>query len=257
LIRKSAISILAVLLGGLPVSAQDYDKPRGTGRGCIHTERPPNSPITKVRKGGITTAFYAGATDEYAHGVLGDAIEAKTIVINLPDRKGFCDQITAPENTVFEDVAPRLADVTGDGQNEIIVVNSHQDFGARLAIYGYPAVGQDITLIAATPYIGRPSRWLAPVGIADFNGDGAMDVAYVDRPHLAKTLRVWTYRKGSLTEIANQTGLSNHRIGDDYIMGGVRNCGGSPQMITSDANLVSRDIGPAKNRRSYSKALNC
>jgi len=156
-----------------------------------------------------------------------------------PNDRQTAQSPRAPANTVFEDVAPRLADITGDGQNEIIVVNSHP-------------------------------RWLAPIGIDDFNGDGDMDVAYVDRPHLTKTLRVWTYRKGSLTEIANQTGLSNHRIGDNYIMGGVRNCGGPPQMITSDAtwtrimstqfengHLVTRDIGPAKNRRSYTKALTC
>ena len=262
--------MLAVLLGGLPAFAQDYDKLRGTGRGCIHTEQPANSPITKTRLGGITDAFYTGATDEYAHGVLGDAIEAKTIVINLPGRAGYCDQINAAENTVFEDVAPRLADVTGDGQNEVIVVNSHAKYGARLAIYGYPAKGEDITLLATTPYIGRPFRWLAPIGIADFNGDGHIDIAYIDRPHLAKTLRVWTYMNNTLIETANIAGLSNHRIGDDFISGGVRTCGGVPEMITADATwkriiatrfakgkLIKTDIGAYKNKRSFKRALTC
>lgn len=260
----------AVLLGGLPALAQDYEKPRGTGRGCIHTEQPANSPITKTASGGINTAFYTGATEEYAHGVLGDAIEAITIVINLPDRAGYCDQIHAAENTVFEDVAPRLADVTGDGQNEVIVVNSHAKYGARLAIYGYPAKGEDITLIATTPYIGRPFRWLAPIGIADFNADGHIDIAYIDRPHLAKTLRIWTFKDNKLTETANITGLSNHRIGENFISGGVRTCNDTPEMITADATgkriiatrfengkLTKTDIGPYKNKRSFNHALGC
>jgi hypothetical protein len=41
-----------------------------------------------------------------------------------------------PETEVFEDLAPRLADLDGDGKAEIIVVQSHRDLGARLAVYG-------------------------------------------------------------------------------------------------------------------------
>jgi hypothetical protein len=270
LIKQITSLALVALLGGFPAFAQDHDQPRGTGRGCIHTEQPPNSPITKATIGGITTAFFTGATDEYAHGVLGDAIEAKTIVINVPGLTGFCDQITAPEHSVFEDISPRLADVTGDGLNEVIVVNSHAKFGARLAIYGYPSKGVGIELLAATPYIGRPNRWLAPIGIADFNVDGHIDIAYIDRPHLAKTLRVWTYKNGKLVETANIAGLSNHRIGDDFISGGVRSCNGTPEMITADARwkriiatrfengkLTKTDIGSFKGKRSFKRALTC
>jgi hypothetical protein len=45
--------------------------------------------------------------------------------------------------------------------------------------------------LASTPWIGQRFRWLAPVAAADLDGDGAMELAYVDRPHLARTLRVW------------------------------------------------------------------
>ena len=96
-------------------------------------------------------------------------------------------------------------------------------------------MASDIAIIAATPYIGRSNRWLASIGIADFNGDGDIDIAYIDRPHLAKTLRVRTHKNGKLTEAANITGLSNHRIGDSFISGGIRTCGETPEMITADA----------------------
>jgi hypothetical protein len=49
----------------------------------------------------------------------------------------------------------------------------------------------DVRLLAATPHIGSANRWLAPIGAADLDGDGRVEIAYVDRPHLARTLRIW------------------------------------------------------------------
>ena len=83
------------------------------------------------------------------------------------------------------------------------------------------------------------------LGVADFNGDGQMDIAYVDRPHLARTLRIWSFvpgglaRTGELREIASAGGLSNHRIGEDFITGGVRDCGAGPEMVLADAGWTS------------------
>jgi len=94
----------------------------------------------------------------------------------------------------------------------------------------------------ATPPIGTQNRWLAPIGVADFNADGHMDVAYVDRPHLAKTLRVWSYKSGALTQIASLSGVTNHSIGEDFITSSIRFCDGRPEMILNDArrqNIVS------------------
>ena len=90
---------------------------------------------------------------------------------------------------------------------------------------------------------------------ADLDGDGAIEIAYVDRPHLAKTLRVWRFVDGALHEVAAATGYSNHRIGWDYIAGGLRTCGARPEMIlasgdwtrivavTFDGTFAARDLG--------------
>ena len=66
----------------------------------------------------------------------------------------------------------------------------------------------------------------------DFDGDGTIDIAYVDRPHLAKTIRVFAY-DGGLTEVGQIAGYSNHRIGEDFISGGVRDCGQGPELIVA------------------------
>jgi hypothetical protein len=159
----------------------------------------------------------------------------------------------------------------GDGRKEVITIRSHEDKGAQIAVYKmeneYPFV---VELDATTPYIGQPHRWLAPVGIADFNGDGDMDIAYVDRPHLAKTLRIVSYRKGELIEIATASNITNHKIGWDFIAGGVRNCGQGPEMITVDGawqniiatrlegnTLVSNEIGAYKGPKSLTAVLEC
>jgi hypothetical protein len=134
---------------------------------------------------------------------------------------------------VYEDIAPRLWDVTGDGSPEVVAILSHQSLGARLAVFGW--VDGALQEIARTPHIGTRFRWLAPVAAADFDGDGHVEIAYVDRPHLAKTLRIWRYTPESFREIASLQGVTNHRIGEEFITGGLRDCGEGPEMILADA----------------------
>lgn len=176
----------------------------------------------------ITAARFTDPTTRYAHGVLGDAIEYGALEMTL--RGGKRVSLTLPEQRVFEDLAPRLADVDGDGTNEVVVVESSLSAGARLAVY------DETGLRAATPHIGQSNRWLAPIGVADLDGDGHVEIAYIDRPHLARTLRVWRFVDNTLTEVGDLKGLTNHRIGQDFISGGIRDCGAGPEMITVDAD---------------------
>ncbi|SIT81807.1 Repeat domain-containing protein [Yoonia rosea] len=209
----------------------------------------------------IVSADYAAPTDRYAHGILGDAIEwgALEITTDTGTRR-----FVLSEDRVFEDVAPRLADVDGDGSPEVIVVETLASAGAQLAVY------DETGKIAATPHIGQTNRWLAPIGIADLDGDGAVEIAYIDRPHLAKTLRVWRYRDDALVPVADLPGLTNHRIGERDIGGGLRDCGDGPEMITANADwtqvmatrlidgqLTTRSIGVHVDRGSFATALAC
>ena len=95
-------------------------------------------------------------------------------------------------------------------------------------------------------------------------------IAYVDRPHLARTLRIWRFVNNTLTHVADQPGLTNHRIGEDHISGGIRTCNGQPEVITANADwtrlvastlsngrITIRDIGPHTGPASFSAALAC
>lgn len=190
----------------------------------------------------ITEASYSEPTTRYAHGVLGDDEEWGNMSVVVRTERGKKGDLLhswvnktynlrLPDELVFEDVAPRLVDLDGEHGPEIVVVESHRDKGARLAVYGINDAGVP-ALRAWTNFIGTRNRWLAPVGAADFDGNGVMDLAFVDRPHLARRLIVVPYQDGFLDGlIVGMDGVSNHRIGDDYISGGIRTCGNGPEMI--------------------------
>ena len=164
-------------------------------------------------QGSIARAWFADPTTRYPHGALGDDIEAGTLV--LQGRDGGIARIVLPENRVFEDVFPRLvsAPVVGD---VAMVVESDRKMGARLSLYGL-SDGQG-RLLAATPYIGTGNRWLAPIGIGDFDGDGVVgEVALVAMPHLAGLLRIYRIQAGELPLMVEAAGYSNHIYGRSEI----------------------------------------
>ncbi len=216
----------------------------------------------------LLEATYIEPTTRYAHGVLGDAVEWGALRLRVDHCPGCAKRdlrdvtLRLPQHRVFEDVAPRLVDLDGTGATAVLVVESDARQGARLALY--TATG----LMTSTPFIGRANRWLAPVGWGDLDGDGVLEFAYVDRPHLAKTLRVWRLVDGALVELAAARGYSNHRIGWDYIEGGIRNCGQGPEMILAsgdwrrvmavrfDGALHARELGAYSAARILS-ALAC
>lgn len=212
--------------------------------------------------GDITRATYSEPTTRYAHGVLGDAIEWGALTLDTSS--GPSQTIRLPDYLVFEDLAPRLHDLDGDGQPEVITVLTHVDKGAALAVFG------ESGLITRTPFIGTRNRWLAPLGAGDLLGDGSQVLAYIDRPHLAKTLRLWRYDDGELTAVGEIRGLTNHRIGDDFIIGGIRNCANGDEVVTVDANwqnvvvtsfvadeLISRALRPYTDSASVEAVLSC
>ena len=218
----------------------------------------------------LVAAWLEAPTDNYGHRVLGDIREAFVLAARGADGAEYrLDLRDMPgDAAVFEDVAPRVVDADGDGAPDIVVVEADLAQGAQLAVYGLRHGA--LAKIAATPHIGTRHRWLAPVAVADLDGDGVVDLAYVDRPHLARTLRVWSWAPGGLTEVASLAGVTNHRIGDTFISGGLRDCGAGPEMVLATADwrglvavrfdgrgLLARDLGPLDAPSDFDAALTC
>ena len=213
---------------------------------------------------GVVSARYEDPTTRYAHGVLGDAVEWGSLV--MEGVSGQAVRVRLPQTRVFEDIAPRLFDVDGDGDDEVIVVETDSGLGARLSIYDTDG------LVAANDFIGQTNRWLAPVGVgaADLDGDGEVEFAYVDRPHLAKRLLILRREGKTLRVVAALDGVTNHRIGESDIAGGIRDCGSGPEVIVASADwsdvvavvfdgasFTSRLLAPHEGRQTFAAAMAC
>ncbi|MEJ6398313.1 VCBS repeat-containing protein [Yoonia sp. 208BN28-4] len=222
----------------------------------------------------VLGARYESPTDVYGHGAV-DGGEYAALTFRLSDGRELS---AGTFRTVYEDTAPRLVDLDLDGSPEVVTVVSYFDAGAAIRIWDeIPSAdhpeGTTMAVVAETAPIGTRHRWLAIAGAADLDGDGRIEIAYVDRPHLAKVLRIVEVRAAadgwSLVEEAAATGFTNHKYRDPNIEGGVRLCN-TPEIITASADwtrvqasrlvngaIVTRDVGPYTGPQSMTEQLDC
>ena len=250
--KISTLTTLIVVLSSCPALAEQVDRVTP-----VHDTAWPVS------------AFYAEATNRYDHNIMGRIQGWSRLDVEV-DPCSTCKsgaikvRINQPQSRVFEDFAPRLWDITGDGRPEIIAVESDLSKGARLAVWEVTADtdGASLRRLASTAYLGTKHRWLAPIGAADFDGDGTIEIAYVEKPHLDRVLRLVRLEGDRLANVASLAGVTNHAIGQEQAESLVRICAGVPEIIalSSDGQhvlaitwgsqgLVDRQIGVATNRR--------
>lgn len=178
-------------------------------------------PGSRMQTAGPLTVYLSEPRTDYAHGALGDAIEAGHLMISERQPLGGhqmsarpvpvkTDQVGAGPDAVFEDREPRLADLDGDGTPEILVVKSYRDKGSALAVIGREGVW---TVLAETPPTAEPMHWLNPAAVADFDGDGKTDIALVRTPHRDGVLQLWAWDNGKLTLKHEKAGYANHAFG--------------------------------------------
>ncbi len=113
----------------------------------------PNGTVAYADGEGITSAWYTEPTDRYPHGALGDKIEAGAMVVQ--DVYGHRVTVELPADQVFEDLTPRIADLDGDGRNEVLAIRSSLRAGA--ALVAYDLAGSSLIEINSTPPVGRPT----------------------------------------------------------------------------------------------------
>ena len=193
----------------------------------------------------IAWAWLGSPTSRYPHEALGSAVHAGSLHVLLvqPDGSRRALSLELPPTRVFEDRALRLADLDGDGRDEIIVVESDARLGSSLVVYGLrlgAAARQPVLAqLARSPFIGTAHRWLNPVGVADFDGDGSPDIAAVTTPHIGGVLTLYRYQPPALEPLAQLPGVSNHRIGtvEQQLAAVVDTPGQRPAVIIPGAGL--------------------
>ena len=184
-------------------------------------------------------AQYSQPTDRYGHGILGDAIEAGQLVVW---HNGVVLTHTLDDSYVFEDLVPRLIDLDGDGELEIVTIRTHVSRGAGIAIYKIN--GDSLAEHARVREIGTSSRWLNIAAMFDLDGDGTMEIAWVQTPHIGGILRVARMAEGELEVMAESTLYSNHEIGQ-------RNLSLSVVAEEGGFYLIQRGADPAGNEAAH------
>lgn len=150
---------------------------------------------------GQLVAYLSSPTDEYAHGVLGDAIEAGSITIlsNAPPRTIELAPQVAEERGVL------LRDLDQDGTPEIVTVLADALEGAFLA-----AFSTDGRMVARGDAVGRGFRWRHLIGAGPLGPNGEELTAAVVTPHIGGSIE---YHDESLSVLARLPGYSSHAYG--------------------------------------------
>lgn len=189
--------------------------------------------------GHVNQAHFEGPTQRYPHNIMGSLSAHTDLAVSWASCKTCPPQaqpLTArlPDALVFEDFAPRLVDMDGDGQMEVLLVESHQQNGARLALWAVQ--NGRLVRAAQSDFIGQRFRWLAPIGVADFHGQGIPLAAYVEKPHLDKVLRLVRWVGDRLVPVEHLSGVSNHQIGQETVHSRIVMCSGRPSILALSAS---------------------
>lgn len=182
-----------------------------SGRPAETALLPDSTPVAGERD--LRWVWLSSPTRRYGHTALGSNVHAASLHAVLRSGQELAPLVLG-DDAVFEDRAPRLADLDGDGRDEAIVVEAHRVRGASLVVYGVDSSGSSPRWVerARGAPVGR-MRWLNPVGVADFDRDGRMDVAAVHTPHVGGVLTLYRYAPPLLQVVGRSAGVSNHRMG--------------------------------------------
>ncbi len=191
----------------------------------------------------VAWAWLGSPTLRYPHRALGSPTHAASVHALVRSRSGAWQAVESrlPLHRVYEDRVPRIIDIDRDGSEEILLVEADALRGASLVVLGieHAANGPVLTERARSAFAGTPFRWLNPVGVADFDADGQLDLAMVLTPHIGGELQLLHYRPPLMVPYARALDVSNHRMGaiEQALAVIVQVAGQRPTVLVPDMTL--------------------
>lgn len=169
-----------------------------------------------VQDGEGRLAILTDPTTAYAHGVLGNSIEAGslTVVDTNGDTPTIVAMIDNFDGSVIEGIAPIWADLDGDGSRELIVTLADSQRGARISAFTL----NNEAVYESAP-IGQGNRWRHQLAVAPF--DGEPQLVDVLTPHLGRTVEFFAIDGNLLSIEASINNYTSHLIGSPNLDTGV------------------------------------
>lgn len=171
----------------------------------------PDARVTQSEGG--TLAVLSDPTGRYAHGVLGDGLEAGSITVLEPGAVGpeVTGKVRPESGGVFELLAPMWFEAGGPhgGEELLAVTESTAEGGARISAY-HPG-GE---LAAAGPSFGEPGRWRHLLAAGPFGPGGDIEIAATRTPHVGGVIEFYrpNLEAGTLDLSATLPGYATHTI---------------------------------------------
>lgn len=164
----------------------------------------------------IERAWFGPADRVHGHDALGvGRYPGRVHAIVRDSERQHVVHLELAKDAAFEDGLIRLADLDADSSPELVQVTASRLAGAAITVLGVERRGGVPVLLerARSPSVG-PGRWLNPIGMADFHGDGQQAVAAVATPHIGGVLTLYRYRPPHLVPVAHERDVSNHVYGE-------------------------------------------
>ncbi|MEM8861338.1 MAG: VCBS repeat-containing protein, partial [Chloroflexota bacterium] len=179
-------------------------------------------------------------TDRYAHGIMGDKLEAAAIALieTRPELK-LVSTIQVPDEFVIEGISPIWADFNGDGEREIIVTFANRVQGAQLVVYN-----ESGELISWGPAIGTGNRWRHQLAVAPFGPNGEMELVDMLTPHIGGPAEFFRWEGDELVKVTEERGYTSHVIFSpnlDMVVAGRFDDSGRVTLIVP--TQIRRDLG--------------
>ena len=166
--------------------------------------RPLQADLDARGDGGHLVLLAGPDSQRYAHGVLGDGVEATRVLWLERHSLALLRELVLPAPDVLEDIAPRLV-ALGRGSALLTVRSGPQ--GAQLGLVAASATQpRQLQWAALGDALGTPNRWLAP------STDGTRLLA-VHTPHIGGVLHEYRVEGNRLVGRAVARNVSTHRIG--------------------------------------------
>ena len=149
----------------------------------------------------------AEPTNRFPHSALGDNLEATAVVV-VTVGVNEVETIYRSEDNVIESIAPLLADVDGDGIDDVALTVSN-DRDAWILVASSTGGG----VMAISDPVDRLLGWRQLVAVGPLGPTGQTEIVEVLYPDAQGSVRFLSMSGGKLGIVATRTGYRSHEFG--------------------------------------------